>query len=314
MNFQKARLAFMGTPEFAAHILESLIKANYQIKAVYTQPPRPVGRGYKITPSPVHVLATEHNIPVFTPTTLKTEESQKEWRDLDLDLAIVAAYGLILPREILEAPKAGCINVHTSLLPRWRGAAPIQRAILEGDAETGVTLMKMDAGLDTGDILVTQKIAITPKMTSLMLQNVLGEIAVEALLEAIPSYLDGKLKPRPQPQEGVTYAGKLEKQEGFLDWNLPAEHLERKIRALNPWPGTWFTVGEDRIKVLEAEVVPLKTRETPGKILDDQLTIACGENALRLLYVQKIGKSPLPTDEFLRGYEFPPHIGLNASI
>lgn len=314
MNPQTTRLAFMGTPDFAAKILNSLFKANYPIVAVYTQPPRPVGRGYKITPSPVQSLAEAYNLPVFTPSSLKADETQKQWRDLDLDIAIIAAYGLILPKAILEAPKMGCINVHTSLLPRWRGAAPIQRAILEGDPVTGVTLMKMDEGLDTGDILVTRKISILPKMTSPELLDKLNDLATEALIEAIPAYLEGRLIPTPQPQEGITYAAKLEKREGILDWNLPAAALERKIRALNPWPGTWFTIGEDRIKVLDAEVVPLTSIEHPGRILDDRLTIACGENALRLLWVQKIGKSPLPTDEFLRGYEIPSKDLLNEAV
>ena len=314
MNPQSTRIAFMGTPDFSVPILGALFKAKYQVIAVYTQPPRPVGRGYKITPSPVHSFATSQNIPVYTPPSLKSEDEQKQWKGLDLDVAIIAAYGLILPKAILDAPKAGCINIHTSLLPRWRGAAPIQRAILEGDSETGVTLMKMDEGLDTGDILFKEKITITPKMTALQLQSALAHLATETLLKTLPLYLDGHLKPTPQPELGVTYAAKLDKKEGLLDWRLPASVLERKIRALNPWPGTWFTIGEDRIKVLEAEVVPLTPPERPGKILDNHLTIACGENALRLLWVQKIGKSPLPTDEFLRGYEFLTRDLLHATI
>ena len=199
-------------------------------------------------------------------------------------------------------------------MPRWRGAAPIQRAILEGDSETGVTIMKMDEGLDTGDILLKRHLPILPKMKATELLDGLCDLSSKALIEALLPYLEGHLKPTPQPQEGVTYAAKLEKKEGFLDWTLPASLLERKIRALNPWPGTWFTIGEDRIKVLEAEVVPLKTPIPPGKIIDDRLTISCGENALRLLLVQKIGKSPLRTDEFLRGYEFPTRDLLDAAV
>ncbi len=312
MTPQKTRLAFMGTPDFAAKILKSLIDANYEIVAVYTQPPRPVGRGYKITPSPVHTLASSHHLPIFTPLSLKGIDEQKQWSDLNLDVAIIAAYGLILPTPILESPKFGCINVHTSLLPRWRGAAPIQRAILEGDSETGVTLMKMDEGLDTGDILLKCPLSIPQKMKATELLDALCDLSSKALLETLPLYLEGKLQPTPQPKDGITYAAKLEKQEGLLDWNLTATVLERKIRALNPWPGTWFTIGEDRIKVLDAEIVPLINHETPGKILDNHLTVACGENALRLLYVQKIGKSPLPADEFLRGYEFPTNDLLHA--
>lgn len=305
MKVEKTRVAFMGTPEFAAHILESLLKNSYNIVAVYTQPPRPVGRGYQVTPSPVQKIAQTHKIPVFTPSSLKTEEAQNQWKSLDLDIAVVAAYGLILPKAILEAPRWGCVNVHASLLPRWRGAAPIQRAILSGDTETGVTIMKMDEGLDTGDILLMKKTPISNTTTSSQLHQVLSHLGADALLSTLPSYLSEEIQPIPQPQQGITYAEKLSKTEGWLDWTLPASFLERKIRALNPWPGTWFEIGQDRIKVLEALVVPLTSPHLPGTIVDDQLTIACGEQALRLLVVQKVGKSPLHVDDFLRGYELP---------
>lgn len=305
MNPQATRLAFMGTPDFAVHALKALLEAHYHIVAVYTQPPRPMGRGYKVTPSPVQELATSLNLPVFTPVSLKTEEAQSQWKDLNLDIAVVAAYGLILPKKILEAPRWGSINIHASLLPRWRGAAPIQRAILAGDTETGITIMKMDEGLDTGDVLFMKKIPLDNTVTTPLLQESLAHLGAEALLEALPLYLSKKLQPIPQSQEGVTYAQKLEKEEGLLEWHLPASFLERKVRALNPWPGTWFLIGNDRIKVLKAQVVPLHSSHPPGTILDDQLTIACGEEALRPLWVQKVGKSPLPADEFLRGYELP---------
>lgn len=305
MNAQKTRIAFMGTPEFAAHILQALLQIPYDVVAVYTQPPRPVGRGYKVTPSPVQNVAEAHKIPVFTPSSLKTEEAQTAWKSLDLDIAVVAAYGLILPKAILEAPRWGCVNVHASLLPRWRGAAPIQRALLSGDTETGVTIMKMDEGLDTGDMLLMEKTPISQTTTAAQLHDALSHLGTEALLKALPLYLSGNLQPIPQPQIGITYAEKLSKEEGELDWTLPASLLERKIRALNPWPGTWFDIGQDRIKVLEAQIVPLETRELPGTILDNHLTIACGEDALRPLLVQKTGKSPLPIEEFLRGYELP---------
>lgn len=305
MNPQTTRIAFMGTPDFAAQILETLLKAQYNVVAVFSQPPRPVGRGYKISPSPVQELAQIHKIPVFTPESLKTEETQAHWESLDLDVAIVAAYGLILPKPILETPRWGCLNVHASLLPRWRGAAPIQRAILSGDRYTGVTIMKMDRGLDTGDILLMKKTPISPTMTTPQLQEIISHLGAEALLEALPPYLSGTLQPIPQPQEGITYAEKLLKIEGQLDWRLPASLLERKIRALNPWPGTWFEIGNDRIKVLEARIVPLPSPQSPGTILDDQLTISCSEDALQLLLVQKVGKAPLQADAFLRGYELP---------
>ncbi|MBX9787003.1 MAG: methionyl-tRNA formyltransferase [Alphaproteobacteria bacterium] len=298
------RIGFMGTPDFALKILQALFEASYSIVGVYTQPPRPVGRGYKVIPSPVQKFAEDHHLPVFCPKTLKTEEAQKEWQALNLDVAIVAAYGLILPKEILEAPKKGAINIHASLLPRWRGAAPIQRAILEGDTETGVTIMKMDVGLDTGDIISMKKMALSPEITTPLLFEKLAALGAEAILEVLPTYLKGKIKPVPQPEEGVTYAKKLEKLEGLLNWNLPASILDQQIRALNPWPGTWFDVGADRIKVLEAEIIAGSFSEPPGTIIDERLTIVCKEGALRPLKVQKIGKAPLSTDEFLRGYQF----------
>lgn len=305
MSIKKPRIAFMGTPNFAVQILKSLLTAEYNVVAVYTQPPRPVGRGYKICPSPVQELAELQKIPVFSPQSLKIEEVQTQWNSLDLDVAIVAAYGLLLPKGILEAPRSGCLNVHASLLPQWRGAAPIQRAILNGDKKTGVTIMKMDEGLDTGEILLMKETPITDTMTTPYLQEILSHLGSEALLETLPLYLSKALKPVPQPKVGVTYAEKLSKSEGQLDWSLPASSLERKIRALNPWPGTWFDIGTDRIKVLEAQVIPLSSLQPPGTILDDLLTIACGEQALRLLVVQKVGKSPLPAGDFLRGYELP---------
>lgn len=305
MSPKTTRLAFMGTPDFAVHILEALLNAHYQVVAVYTQPPRPMGRGYKITPSPVQELADSYNLPVFTPESLKTEQTQNQWRALNLDIAVVAAYGLILPKAILEAPRWGILNIHTSLLPRWRGAAPIQRAILAGDKETGVTIMKMDEGLDTGDILLTKKVPIENSTTTPDLLNTLAHLGAEALLSALPSYLSGELHPIPQPEEGITYAARLEKGEGHLDWRLPACLLGRKVRALNPWPGTWFEVGKDRIKVLEAQVIPENFPHPPGTVLDDQLTIVCGEGALRPLWVQKVGGSPLSTEAFLRGYHLP---------
>jgi methionyl-tRNA formyltransferase len=314
MISQTTRVAFMGTPDFSVHILKSLLNAHYQVVAVYTQPPRPVGRGYKVTPSPVHKFATERHIPVFTPESLKTEDAQTQWKALDLDVAIVVAYGLLLPKVIIDTPRWGCLNVHPSLLPRWRGAAPLQRTILAGDHETGVTIMKLDEGFDTGGVLLTKKIPLTDTITTSQLSNTLAQLGAEALLEALPPYLEGQLHPTPQPSNGVVYAEKLKKEEGLLDWRLPASLLGRKVRALNPWPGTWFDVGEDQIKVLEAEVLPLPSPCPPGTLLDDQFTIACGEGALRLLYVQKVGKSCLSAEEFLRGYDLPPLLVSNETI
>jgi methionyl-tRNA formyltransferase len=314
MNHQQPRLAFMGTPDFAVHILKSLLQTKYQIVAVYTQPPRPVGRGYKVTPSPVHELAIAEGLPVFTPESLKPAEVQNQWSALDLDVAVVAAYGLILPKTILDAPRLGCLNIHASLLPRWRGAAPIQRAILSGDKETGVTIMKMDTGLDTGDTLLMKKIAIDDSMTTPGLFDTITHVGAEALLEALPLYLSGNLSPTPQPHEGVTYANKLGKEEGHLDWRLTASELERKVRALNPWPGTWFEIGSDRIKVLKAEVVAGPFPHPPGTVIDDKLTIVCGEGALRPLWLQKVGKAALPAEAFLRGYELPSRQLLHVAV
>jgi methionyl-tRNA formyltransferase len=314
MISQTTRIAFMGTPDFSVHILKSLLDASYQVIAVYTQPPRPVGRGYKVTPSPVHKFATERHIPVFTPESLKTEDAQTQWKALDLDVAIVVAYGLLLPKIIIDTPRWGCLNVHPSLLPRWRGAAPLQRTILAGDRETGVAIMKIDEGFDTGDVLLTKKIPLPDTITTPQLHDTLAQLGADALLEALPPYLEGKLHPTPQPSSGVVYAEKLKKEEGLLDWRLPASVLGRKVRALNPWPGTWFDVGEDQIKVLEAEVLPLPSPLSPGTLLDDQFTIACGEGALRLLYVQKVGKSCLSAEEFLRGYDLPPLLISNETI
>lgn len=299
------RIAFMGTPDFAARMLKALQEASYSIVAVYTQPPRPKARGYTVTPSPVQSLATLYNIPVFTPASLKTEDVQAQWKDLNLDVAVVAAYGLILPQAILEAPRWGCLNVHASLLPRWRGAAPLQRAILAGDIESGVTIMKMDAGLDTGDMLLTEKVSLEESITTPHLLEKLTDVGAKALLKALPLYLEGKLLPRPQPQTDITYAEKLTKEEGRLDWTLSASVLERKVRAFTPWPGTWFKVGRDLIKVLEATVLPLSSSSPPGTVLDDQFTIACGTGSLRLLRIQMAGKSPLSASEFLRGYSLP---------
>lgn len=305
MDLKQYRVAFMGTPQLAVSILKSLLKTNCQIVAVYTQPPRPTGRGYKVTPSPVQEFADAAHLPVFTPTSLKGNEEQERWRNLNLDFAIVAAYGLILPKEIIDFPRWGALNVHVSLLPRWRGAAPIQRAILAGDQETGITIMKMDEGLDTGDILYQRKMKLDPSSTTASVLKKFEQLGPQTLLEALPLYLSGELKPRPQPEAGITYAQKLDKSEGQLNWNDPASLIDRKIRALSPWPGTWFDIGNDRIKVLKGEVVLLNHDQPPGTILDDKLTIACSENAFRPLILQKVGKSAMPVEDFLRGYELP---------
>ncbi len=307
MDPKKFRIAFMGTPQLAVNVLERLVKDGYKVVAVYTQPPRPTGRGYKVKPSPVQEFAESNNLPFFTPTSLKSNEELIKWRELNIDVAIVTAYGMILPKEMLESPKWGALNVHVSLLPRWRGAAPIQRAILAGDEETGITIMKMDEGLDTGDILYQKKMQLNKSSTTNSVLKDFEKLGPEALMEALPLYLSGELKPKPQPSEGITYAQKLNKAEGLLDWSEPAFVQDRKVRALNPWPGTWFDIGEDHIKVLKGEVISLKHNQAPGTILDKRFTIACSENAFRPLVLQKVGKSAMPTEDFLRGYEIPLH-------
>ncbi|HTH98605.1 MAG TPA: methionyl-tRNA formyltransferase [Stellaceae bacterium] len=295
------RLAFMGTPDFSVPILDALLAAGHEVVAAYCQPPRPTGRGHKVQPSPVHARAEALGIPVRHPASLKAPEEQEAFAALGLDVAVVAAYGLILPKAILAAPRLGCINVHASLLPRWRGAAPIQRAILAGDAETGVTIMQMEAGLDTGPMLREARIPIGTRMTASELHDALSAMGARLAVETLDDI--DQVTPVPQPAEGVTYAAKLERGEGLLDWREPAATLERKVRALTPWPGVWFEYGSERIKVLAAEIV--EASGTPGTVLDDRLTVACGTGALRPTLVQRAGKQATETDAFLRGLALP---------
>lgn len=300
------RLAFMGTPDFSVPILDALVSAGHEVAAVYCQPPRPAGRGQKEQPSPVQRRAEALGLPVRHPRSLRTAEAQAEFRDLKLDCAVVAAYGLILPQAVLDAPRLGCINVHASLLPRWRGAAPIQRAILAGDAETGVTIMQMEAGLDTGPMLLMDSLPIGPKTTAATLHDALSALGSELIVAALDLLEEGALPPRPQPEEGVTYAAKLTKEEGRLDFARPAAELDRQVRGLTPWPGCWFDAPNgERIKVLAAEPAP--GGGAPGTLLADDLQVACGEGALRLLTVQRPGKGPVDGPSFLRG--FPVKVG-----
>ncbi|BAE49046.1 methionyl-tRNA formyltransferase [Paramagnetospirillum magneticum] len=298
------KLVFMGTPDFSVPILDSLIEAGHQVICVYSQPPRPAGRGHKEQLTPVHAFAHERGIPVRTPKSLKPAEAQAEFAALEADVAVVAAYGLILPQAVLDAPRLGCLNVHASLLPRWRGAAPIQRAILAGDAETGITIMQMDAGLDTGAMLSRESILLAPDTTAPWLHDMLAAMGARMIVETLARLEDDEPPAAtPQPAEGVTYAHKLAKEEGLLDWRRNAVELDRKVRALNPWPGVWFEMAGERIKVLEAAVTP--GSGAPGTVLDDQLTIACGKFALRPLKVQRAGKAPMTASEMLRGHAIP---------
>lgn len=299
------RLAFMGTPEFAAVGLRALIDAGHEIACVYSQPPRPAGRGHQMQRSPVHVLAEERGIPVRTPKSLRNAEAQADFTALDLDCAVVAAYGLILPQPILDAPRLGCLNIHASLLPRWRGAAPIHRSLLAGDSETGVTIMRMDAGLDTGPMLLKGTVPITERMTAVELHDALAVLGADLIVKALDGVATGSLTPVPQPEEGVTYAAKLTREDGRLDWSRSAAETERQVRALNPWPGVWFDLGKERIKVLGAEAADNTSGAAPGTLLDGRLTVACAEGAIRLTRVQRPGKAAVDGDAFLRGFQLP---------
>ena len=292
------KIIFMGTPEIAAHILNDICQ-KHEIVAVYTQPPRPAGRKMQLQPSAVQQMAEQLGLSVRTPKTLRDPVVQSEIRSLNADVAVVCAYGLILPQAVLDAPKMGCINIHASLLPRWRGAAPIQRAIQAGDAETGITIMQMDAGLDTGDMLMRGIIPITPEMTAGELHDKLMLMGSDLILKT----LHERPSPIPQPTEGVTYAEKISKEEALINWNLPAKKIERNIRAFNPFPIAYFILNDERIRVFRAEVEQMDFDACPGTVLDDRLLIACGDGtALRLTVLQRAGKKKLSAEEILKGW------------
>ncbi|MPZ10829.1 MAG: methionyl-tRNA formyltransferase [Kiloniellaceae bacterium] len=297
----------MGTPDFAVPALQAVAEAGHLIAAVYAQPPRPAGRGQKPRPSPVQAFAEARGWPVRTPTSLKSSEAQADFTALDLDVAVVVAYGLILPQAILDAPRLGCVNLHASLLPRWRGAAPIQRALLAGDRESGVTVMQMEAGLDTGPMLLQQAVPLDAETTGQALHDRLAALGAAMIGEALAGLASGRLEARPQPDEGVTYAAKLEKAEGRLDWRQSAAELDRRVRAFAPRPGAYFEVegdkGRERVKVLAA--APRPESGVPGTVLDDRATVACGTGSLRLLQLQRAGKAPLAAEAFLRGFALP---------
>ncbi len=299
------RLVFMGTPDFAVPSLRALVDAGHEVVCVYSQPPRPAGRGQQVQKSPVHRFAEERGIPVRTPKSLRNAEAQAEFADLKADAAVVAAYGLILPQPVLDAPRLGCLNVHGSLLPRWRGAAPIQRSILAGDAETGITIMQMDIGLDTGAMLLKDAVPITAETTASSLHDALADMGARLIVQALDGIAAGRLTAEPQPEEGVTYAAKLTREDGRLDWTRDAAFVERQVRALTPWPGCWFDIKGERIKVLKAEPAPDARKAAPGTLLDDRLTIACTGGAVRLTLVQRPGKAPVDGAAFLRGFALP---------
>ncbi len=298
------KLIFMGTPEFALPTLKALAESEHMVVAVYTQPPRPAGRGQKERLSPVHEYALSRNLPVHTPSTLKPEDIQQRFREHDADAAIVAAYGLLLPQAILEGTRMGCINVHPSLLPRWRGAAPIQRTVMAGDSETGVVIMQMNAGLDTGDMLLVRRFTVDADMNAGKLHDTLAAHAGPMVLETLDGLIHGTISPVKQPETGVTYAKKITKEECRIDWKEPAPAIRNKIRGLSPHPGAFFVFKGEAVKILDAAIAP-SFDSTPGTVTDAMLTIACGEDALRPLILQRPGKKPMATDEVLRGYVIP---------
>ncbi len=294
------RLIFMGTPDFAVPTLVALAAGGHEIAAVYTRAAKPAGRrGLELRPSPVERVARERSLPVLTPATLRTEEAAETVRSLNADAAVVVAYGLILPKAILDAPRLGCFNVHASLLPRWRGAAPIARAIIAGDTETGVTIMQMDEGLDTGAVAMVDRTPITPDMTAGDLHDVLARLGAALMTRALAAAERGLLALTPQGQAGVTYAAKIGKEETRIDWMKPASQVHNHIRGLSPFPGAWFEVSGTRVKVLRS--TKGEGSGAPGTVLDNQLTVACGDGGVRLLQVQREGRKPMSADEFLRG-------------
>ncbi len=299
-GFSGMRLAFMGSPDFAVPVLVALADAGHEIAAVYCQPPRPAGRGQAVRPCPVHLMAERLGLEVRTPTRLRGDAAvQAAFAALALDAAVVVAYGLILPPEFLAAPGRGCLNVHASLLPRWRGAAPIQAAILAGDAETGVTIMHMDAGLDTGPTLLREAVPITATTTAAVLHDALAAIGARLVVRA----LGADFPPVPQPAEGASYAPKLTRADARIDWRADAVVIERRVRAFDPWPGTFTLLDGATLKVLAAMTVAGDGE--PGVVLDDRLSVACGTGALRLTRVQLAGRAPLDAEVFLRGHQVP---------
>lgn len=296
------RVVFMGTPDFSVPVLTEIIGQGHEVVCVYTRAPQPAGRGMELRPSPVHKVAESFGIPVRTPKSLRNVEAQAEFAALDADCAVVVAYGLILPKPILDAPKYGCFNLHASLLPRWRGAAPIQRAIMAGDAETGVMAMRMDEGLDTGPVGMVEKVAIGPDMTAGELHDALMKVGADLMVRALAAISRGSLTFRPQAENGVTYAAKIDKAEARLDFSKPARDVHNLVRGLSPFPGAWFEAdfgrGSERIKVLRTRLA--HGDGAPGTLIGEGI-VACGDGAVELTQVQRGGKSPMSFADFARG-------------
>jgi methionyl-tRNA formyltransferase len=307
------RLIFMGTPDFAVPTLLELVAHGHEVVAVYTRAPKPAGRGMKMQPTPVEQEARRLGIPVLTPTTLKTPEALDEFRAHHADAAVVVAYGMILPQAILDAPPLGCFNLHASLLPRWRGAAPINRAIMAGDAESGVMVMKMDVGLDTGDVAMAERLAITDTMTAADVHDALAPLGADLMVRAMGGLARGGLQLQKQSEDGVTYAAKIDKGEARIDWTRPAREVLRHIHGLSPFPGAWCELPAEtepvRLKILRCELV--NGSGAPGDVLDENLAIACGDRAIRIIELQRAGKAPMKAAEFLRGTALKPPARLN---
>lgn len=308
------KVVFAGTPDFAAKHLSALIGSDHEIIAVYTQPDRPAGRGKKLTASPVKVLAEEHDVPVYQPLSLKDEDAQKTLSELQADIMIVVAYGLLLPKAVLEAPRLGCINVHGSILPKWRGAAPIQRAIWAGDAETGVTIMQMDEGLDTGDMLHIATLPIEPSDTSATMYDKLAELGPKALVEVVNNF--DSYTPQKQDDSQATYAKKLSKEEALINWQDDAAQIARNIRAFNPWPVAWMKVEDHNVKVWAAHVVELTKPSAPGTVVHtskEGITVATGNNALCITSLQIPGKKALPAADVINARKSWFEVGCNLA-
>jgi methionyl-tRNA formyltransferase len=298
------RLVFMGTPDFAVPTLIEIVGRGHEVVAVYTRAPKPAGRGMDLQPTPIEREARRFGIPVLTPKTLRTDEAAAQFRAHSADAAVVVAYGLILPKPVLEAVPLGCFNVHASALPRWRGAAPINRAVMAGDAESGVTIMRMEEGLDTGPMAMAERLAIGADMTAGELHDALARRGADLMVRALGALERGTLQLTPQPQEGVTYANKIDKGETRIEWSRPWKAVHDHARGLSPFPGAWFELAGQRIKMLRT--TRGEGAGAPGTVLDNRLTIACGEGAVRLTEVQRAGKQPMKAEEFLRGAKIAP--------
>jgi methionyl-tRNA formyltransferase len=302
------RLVFMGTPDFAVPTLVELLGQGHDIAAVYTRKPRPAGRGMSLTPSPVEREARRFGLPVLTPKSLRNEAVQAAFRAHNADAAVVVAYGLILPKPVLEAPRLGCMNVHASLLPRWRGAAPINRAIMAGDIESGVTVMQMEEGLDTGPVAMAERVPIAADATAGELHDVLSRLGADLMGRALGALERGALKFTPQPEAGVTYAAKIDKAETRIDWSRSWQEVHNHCRGLSPFPGAWFEIGtgKDAVRVKALRTTRGEGSGAPGSVIDDRLTVACGQGSVRLIELQRAGRQPMRANEFLRGTELPP--------